>query len=792
MKRNIEKQIGYDSTVAFEGYDAKISESDMNKLWDLLQDPYKNPVGAIVREYVSNSFDSHAEAKFIKENSIEDIRNEYSIYKQYDDAYIEELKSFMQVYDEDAVKVTIGKDDTGYFWATEDFGVGLSPERVRDVFCSYLKSTKEDTNNLIGAFGIGSKSGLSYTDVVYIRTRYNGYESFYLLRKGERSPRLDIVYKEPTTERNGTEIKIYIKNYKPYSWSNNEQPETHIFREECRKQLAYFDNVYFVGCDITNDYNVFEGDNWKYSTNGNPFEGLHLCLGKVAYPIDYDSLGISRIQLGVALKFNIGELDIIQTREDVKYTPRTKEAILNKIEELKEELIARWKKDNEYETEDLLLHLVERKSPYSLKFPKFKLSLELLIEAEKLPDRKFLPFDRINLNIDTLSNNNVFLDFNVPSYINRSGLKYCQLGVFDVLEKRSSLYRIEGNHDSKKSKYIFQELENGDLYYFIRKNTPNLKNYKNFLKLKDYPKKEWRNIIDTFQKEVKKALIKNTKSYANVSISPEWLKNLRKTPSSRDNTEFNIHTFYRSSYYNYGYPQQKVKKDSFLKNKHLLVIGLKEDKEWLTKIGDFLTDSKVISSKHFKVFFTAASNVKYFHGVKNVINPVNYMENRIFIKACTVSYIINSGCFPLLNKILYEKALYQIAMDTINKQISRNINDFALLVSKYGKGHSFKDSNSILFDVFDYVRDNDLWDKDILEKANIIEDFFKYVPLITELKRETITSDNLALAFYRFNKSTNKKYWKKINPMYYVNLNEQELTWLSEIEKEKYQSLKLL
>lgn len=61
-----------------------------------------------------------------------------------------------------------------------------------------------------------------------------------------------------------------------------------------------------------------------------PFSSMHISLGSVAYPIDWDNLGIEEISLDIALKFNIGELDIIQTREDVKYTPRTKEAILEK------------------------------------------------------------------------------------------------------------------------------------------------------------------------------------------------------------------------------------------------------------------------------------------------------------------------------------------------------------------------------------------------------------------------------------------------------------------------------
>ncbi len=174
MKLDKNKQVEFDSNVVFDGYDAKISEDDIHKLLDLLQNPYKNPIGAIVREYVSNSFDAHAEAEFIKHNDISAIRTEYGVYRDSSDEDILELKKWVDIYDNDPVHVKIAKDESGWHWSTEDFGVGLSPTRVRDVFCSYLKSTKEATNNVIGAFGIGSKSGLSYADIVYIRTRYNG------------------------------------------------------------------------------------------------------------------------------------------------------------------------------------------------------------------------------------------------------------------------------------------------------------------------------------------------------------------------------------------------------------------------------------------------------------------------------------------------------------------------------------------------------------------------------------------------------------------------------------------
>ena len=107
---------------------------------------------------------------------------------------------------------------------------------------------------------------------------------------------------------------------------------------------------------------------------------MHISLGSVAYPIDWDNLGIKEIALDVALKFNIGELDIIQTREDVKYTPRTKEAILEKIKLVQQEFIDRWN-SQDFELEDIKKYqkLINNKY-YRLVFENIEFNLNWLLE----------------------------------------------------------------------------------------------------------------------------------------------------------------------------------------------------------------------------------------------------------------------------------------------------------------------------------------------------------------------------------------------------------------------------
>lgn len=92
-----------------------------------------------------------------------------------------------------------------------------------------------------------------------------------MLRKGENGPALDIISEESTTERNGTQIKIYL----------NTDNDIRVFRNACEKQLSYFNNVFFSpNTYVDNDYQLIQGNHWIATTRNTPYSGLHICLGR--------------------------------------------------------------------------------------------------------------------------------------------------------------------------------------------------------------------------------------------------------------------------------------------------------------------------------------------------------------------------------------------------------------------------------------------------------------------------------------------------------------------------------
>ena len=50
------------------------------------------------------------------------------------------------------------------WFSVRDYGIGLSPNAIETVFTKYFESTKDQSNEMIGSFGLGAKSPFSYSD----------------------------------------------------------------------------------------------------------------------------------------------------------------------------------------------------------------------------------------------------------------------------------------------------------------------------------------------------------------------------------------------------------------------------------------------------------------------------------------------------------------------------------------------------------------------------------------------------------------------------------------------------
>ena len=289
-----------------ESLDFTMDEESMGLIMQGFSDSlYSDKIGSIVREITSNCFDSHIEAGI--ETNVDII-----------------------------IKENIGNEQSTISFI--DYGVGISPQRMKDIYSKYGASTKRSTNKEIGGWGFGAKVPFAYSHMFEVITHYNGIKYHYILHRGESIPQIELLNEEPTEEDNGSEIRIPLK----------QSSDADLFRKAIKYQLPFFDNVNYHNCGINNGYQIIRGKHFIVNPNATHINSSGICLGKVYYPIDFNKLGYEYssydFNTGICLRFNVGELSVTWSRESIEWIDENIEKVKEKIELAKQEIIELQKK----------------------------------------------------------------------------------------------------------------------------------------------------------------------------------------------------------------------------------------------------------------------------------------------------------------------------------------------------------------------------------------------------------------------------------------------------------------
>lgn len=132
---------------------------------------YKDSIKAVIRETVTNAWDAHLQSN----------------WKGYIDV----------TYQDNVLTVT-------------DYGRGIPHEDIYDIYCTYGKSTKNQTT-LTGGFGLGCKAPFALGSSFIVENNYNGIKKTYSLSIKDGIPTIDEVFTSETNHH-GLTVKINLNN----------------------------------------------------------------------------------------------------------------------------------------------------------------------------------------------------------------------------------------------------------------------------------------------------------------------------------------------------------------------------------------------------------------------------------------------------------------------------------------------------------------------------------------------------------------------------------------------------
>lgn len=227
-----------------------------------------------------------------------------------------------------SIEVKLPNHIDSQFWI-KDFGPGLSFDDVMGLYTTYFASTKQESDDFTGGFGLGSKSPFSYTDSFMITSCHGGKERTFTAHIGnDGSPKIALM-----TEVDTTETGIRISFPVPAN-------DYGSFQTKAQEVFQYFTPLPTIlgGDDIKPA--EYSEDAGHYAILKNAQHGnIRVQMGNVVYPVNFNQL--SRVSnafvnafsysRGFLFRMPIGSLNIAASREELQYDPATTKAIIDEM-----------------------------------------------------------------------------------------------------------------------------------------------------------------------------------------------------------------------------------------------------------------------------------------------------------------------------------------------------------------------------------------------------------------------------------------------------------------------------
>jgi len=746
----------------------KITAEATGAVMEALISLYSDPLGSVIREITSNAVDAHRERdmKLAGERPL-DPEDDVSFFSNRQSVEIE----YVDENELTGVKQSL---------IIKDWGIGLSPTRVEDVYTVFGSSTKTGNNSEIGGFGLGSKSLFTYTDTVFIETVYNGIKYTWMISYGGSVPKAALTFEEETDEKNCVFIHI------PLKMVDNKKRVSSIIQ----KQLAYFSNIHFSNLET-----IGIKKNFALTTEEVYIENLTMSkdsfgalVGRVLYPIDWDNselqeaLGDKQVYsmylnyISGVLRFKIGEVDLIRSREALMYTEKTINCIVEKVQALKESLLL--------EIEKLTKDITNLRDY-------FKVSSVLNSIKNTYKGYSFncndlaeigihIFYDKLEIKVDDLPNSDKYaaiysivkkykcfpyIDTTSFHYNNSSntvsgkviGTSKKELTPSEFSDTAAAYYQVENNFSTKKTAAILQESDSRSFNAFKFKEGHLLTSDFKFSNNKDFELPD-----NTTWKELAELIISEglvIKSYDDVKeleieessfdiLSPAELRKLNESVFYKrviDNSAYSYGSVTPSSFVGFLTGEKKAI-DLNQGTETIKLVGTQEDDEAL-KLAYIITrtlygENRVSILKVAKNILPKLTSYKYVGKF--------FMEHTKELKLWALAYKLYTEDKTFQPDSFLRKLEPKLGDSWI--ELRNTLNKFGSSYRGYSNNTDFKDL------VYKYVIESRLIDEEIESVINSYYEYLTKYPLIsyidfnsfsgnTETEAEAVEEINLYKAY---------------------------------------------
>jgi hypothetical protein len=273
-------------------------------IFDILRNKmYSNPILAICREITSNARDAHREVK------TPDV----------------------------PVQITLPTHLEEYY-KVKDFGPGISPDRMTNIFIKYTASTKRNDNVQTGGFGLGAKTPFAYSDSFSVVTVVDGIKYDYSCFIDEtRVGKMILLHQGPSNEPNGTEIIIPVK-----------AQDFNTFAQGTEQSCRHWDvKPILKGGAVSwqTSKMIIRGKNWAITHSSDWQRNAKMIIDGIEYPLELTTLRtyadaklIDAARGNFVMYFGVGELSLSASREQIYLDKPTQNKIKARLDDISREL----------------------------------------------------------------------------------------------------------------------------------------------------------------------------------------------------------------------------------------------------------------------------------------------------------------------------------------------------------------------------------------------------------------------------------------------------------------------